>query len=88
MATRMTDTDPTLRRDEVVERPVVWPWVLLAVVIALALYWAAANHNNAGAPTTAPGIGTSGAPITAPSPSGSNVPNTAPSTVPNTAPAH
>lgn len=43
MATRMTDTDrPT---GTVESRPRVWPWVLLAAVVILALWWAAtANH--------------------------------------------
>ena len=46
MATRMTDTDRTTTVDS--NRPKVWPWVLLAVVVALALWWAvAANQNNA-----------------------------------------
>lgn len=65
MATRMTDTDQTtgtMRSD----RPRIWPWILLAAVVALALWWASAgnrtvndtNYNNSTTPFNAtPGIG-------------------------------
>lgn len=53
MATRMTDTDPAVRGDGTYARPVVWPWVVLAVVVALALWWAAANNMNKNTPSNA-----------------------------------
>lgn len=65
MATRMRDTDrPT---GTVEGRPKVWPWVVLAVVVALALWWVAsamyrtANEANYPNTTTPYGITPGGA---------------------------
>jgi hypothetical protein len=79
MATRMTDTDRTV--DTVDRRPKVWPWVLLAALCALALWWAASanNHtandssyNNSTTPYgMTPGTGTTGTGMTgSPAPTG------------------
>ena len=66
MATRL-DNQPNTTGT----RPVVWPWIVLAVVVVLALWWAAMNGGNMKSNTsystpntsTAPGSGntTSGA---------------------------
>lgn len=43
MATKMTDRESDVRRENIYARPALWPWLLLAVAFVIAL-WFSAQH--------------------------------------------
>jgi hypothetical protein len=45
MATRMTDTDRPVATVERKHR--IWPWILLALAVAIGLWWASSNNRTA-----------------------------------------
>ena len=57
MSTRMTDDTGTRLNDTYsTNRPVVWPWVLLAVIVIVGLWWALAANNRNTTSTTDTGL--------------------------------
>lgn len=72
MSTRMTDTDTEMRRDDTYARPAIWPWIVLAIVAAAVLWWAAANHSNrmTNYSATPSNVSTPNSGMTAPGPGG------------------
>jgi hypothetical protein len=62
MSTRMDRPETDLKPDRTPTQTAVWPWVVLAAVIVIALWWAAVNSANRQLgnnymPTTPPGAG-------------------------------